>query len=239
MFDEITLKTKFLLGKPIELDGIGKLHQLTLDEILDIGFPKYNSFLGVLCISKEEILEELKIEDQDFEPFDFIVANCIHSEEYKELVCKALSAFLKSDVTFNQEGYFEIGELIDCRILHKQNFNFFIDIVKQQNCIREKPKLPECKNEAQRQYYEKLKEVRAKKEQFENKNSFYDIVSSLCSRHNSINVFNIGDFNIYQIIDQYKRLVMIDEYFISVDSRMHGASEDVTVTHWSDKAINE
>jgi len=40
----------------------------------------------------------------------------------------------------------------------------------------------------------------------------------------------------FQLIDSFKRLNQIDNYFISIDSLMAGAdSKDVTVKHWGDK----
>ena len=39
-----------------------------------------------------------------------------------------------------------------------------------------------------------------------------DIVSTVSARHPSINLLNINELNYFQIIDQYKRLLMIDKY---------------------------
>jgi hypothetical protein len=62
------------------------------------------------------------------------------------------------------------------------------------------------------------------------------LISSVCSKHANLSLFNIEKLTIYQLIDQFKRLNMIDEYFISVDSLLAGAdSKKVDLNHWSKK----
>lgn len=67
---------------------------------------------------------------------------------------------------------------------------------------------------------------------------FLEISSAVSARHSSINPSNIGQLNYYQIIDQYKRLMMIDDY---IPCLYGNATEEYAkkVKHYSVKIINE
>ncbi len=68
---------------------------------------------------------------------------------------------------------------------------------------------------------------------------FLEISSTVCARHPSINPTNIGQLSYYQIVDQYKRLMMIDLY---TPCLCGNATEDYikknNVKHYSSKIIN-
>lgn len=233
-----------LLGKPFNFEGIGFLHTLTLNEISDISFEKYNQILSMLCVSEQDIREMLNVENVDakIEPFEFLLYNCFYSEvSFRDRIFEAFKIFLKEDIFINEEGYFSVGSIDSDRKIHKLNYNYFVDILKYQNCIqkqKEEIKL-KSKNDKVKEYLKKLQKAKAEyNEKFEEQTQIGDIVSSVCAKHPSINLLNVGNLTLYQLIDQYKRLNMIDEYFINIESLLHGASnEDVKITHWSSNYI--
>ena len=240
--DEVDLNGRMLLGKPIHVSKIN-IYPLTMDEIFDekgeIGFEVYNRYLSILCIDSDTIKELLGIDDdnQIIEPFDYLYLNCLQNEELRNLILKAFNLFLKEQVSFCEEGYFLVGDFITGNIINRLNFNSIVDILKQQNCINNKSKIAKPQNEKQKEFFKKLKQMREKYAKYQpSQPDITDIMSSVCSKHPSINVFNIGGLTMYQLIDQYKRLNMIDEYFLSVESLLHGASKDeVKLIHWSSK----
>jgi len=69
---------------------------------------------------------------------------------------------------------------------------------------------------------------------------FLEIMSTVSARHASINPTNIGQLSYYQIIDQYKRLLMIDMY---TPCLYGNATEEYikknNVKHYSFKIVNE
>ena len=228
-----------LLGKPFLLEGIGHLHVLKINEILDIGFEKYNQILSLLCISKEEICKVLKLNDIDeVNSFEFLLYNCLASgSDFRDNMFDALRILFKENISISEEGVFFIGDIEENRVLHKLNYNYFIDILKYQNCIntnKEEIKV-KSKNDKVKEYLEKLKKEKQKHDKkFNNETQLTDIISSVCAKHPSINLLNVGNMTIYQIINQYKRLNYIDDYFMSIDSLMNGAKkEDVDLKHWS------
>jgi hypothetical protein len=246
IFNEQDVNMKMMLGEPIELSTIGVLKPKTINSLLEIGFDIYNQYLSMLCLTSDDIYEILDMNDdfQDINPFDFILSNCVNNEDFKIKMEQALSFFLEEDVHFFKimedeyckGGYFYVHDINEGRFIHIANFSFFIDLLKEQNCIPQKPtnKRRKPKNEAEKDMYRQLNKARAKYNKQDTDMS--DIVSSVSAKHPSINLFNVGSLSIYQLIDQYKRLNAIDEYFINIESLLHGASsEEVKLSHWSSK----
>jgi hypothetical protein len=125
--------------------------------------------------------------------------------------------------------------------INSQNFNDFTHIVKIQNCVSDKKVRNPPKNEAQRQYYKQLKDAKEKYKKFYEGNDIdmNDIISAICSKHPSINSLNVGDLTMYQLIDTYKRLSLIDEYDNTMNAMVHGASgENTELKHWISKTKN-
>jgi hypothetical protein len=65
-------------------------------------------------------------------------------------------------------------------------------------------------------------------------------MSTVCARHPSINPINIGQLNYYQVVEQYKRLMKIDDY---TPCLYGNATEEYVkknnIKHYSQKIINE
>ena len=233
--DDIDLSSKFLRGKPVSL-GLFELHPLTLDQIFDdVGFGEYNRYLSILCIDSDSIKEMLNIvDDTIIEPFEYLYASAFQQEESKKIICESLHAFLNEDVSFG-EGFFQIGKNPKS-IIYQDNFNFFIDILKQQNCINAEKEKIIIENDAQKKFMAQLKKIKEKYSKREKSQDIVDIMSAVSSKHPSINVFNVGSLTMYQLINAYKALNAIDNYFISIDSLLAGSSADeVKPKHWGDK----
>ena len=241
LLSDDNLNMSFLIGNAINLKGICSLKPKKIKEISKIGFDKYNFYLSNLCISSDDIYEFFQWDDdfKNIEPYDFIVANMINDESFKHNILEGLCFFLENVVTLSVKNEDVEFYMIKNKKINRSNFNFFIDVLKRQNCITDngKKKLVP-KNDAQKKMFIKLKENRSKYNS-ENNNNIIDIISSVCAKHPSINLSNVGDLSMYQLIDQYKRLNLIDEYFININSLMHGASGDnVKIKHWSSKQSN-
>lgn len=234
MFD-VNLKVQLILGKPISLNGIGLLKSIKIKDIMDIGFDNYNKYLSYLCMSSEDILDLLNSELENIEPFDFIFSNCFYDEKFKEDILCAFSYFFDEKCRFSENGYFYLGNIDEERFIHSRNFNFLSDVLRIQNCVEDKKDNLNLKSKAAKDFYKRLKQARRKHESEKSSNmDISDIISAISAKHPSINIFNIEELTMYQLIDQYKRINMIDEYLININSLLHGASkDDVKLTHWS------
>lgn len=233
--NEVDLNIQFLLGKIVDIGKL-KLSPLTLNEIIEVGFETYNKYLSILCLDSDSIKEMLNIEDDSIiQPFEYLYWNCKQNEEAKDLILKSLNLFLKEQVQFFIDGCFIVGDINEGKFLSFDNYNYFIDILKKQNCI-ETSKRVKPQNNKQKDFLQQLKQMKEKYAKHEQTKDMSDIISSVCSKHPSINVFNVGNLTIYQLIDQFKRLNMIDEYYLNAESLLHGANKDeIKLIHWSSK----
>jgi hypothetical protein len=238
MYSDQDLNLNFLLGKPISIPKVGYLYSPTIDEITNAGFDLYNKYLSILCISSEDICELYDIQDENIniEPYEYLLLTFQSNEENLNIVLEGLKYFFREEISYCIDGYFFVGNISECRIINKDNFNFIIDILKRQNCIsRKKENTQKPKSESQKKFFALLMEKR-KKYKTESNTDISDTVSAICAKHPSVNLFNVGKLTIYQLVDTYKRLNSIDEYFISIQSLLAGAKkEDVNLVHWGSK----
>jgi hypothetical protein len=61
--------------------------------------PRFGAYTKILTITAEDIYDELKFTNKNIEiyptPFEFLLANCYHSEEFKQLAIDAFNFFCK------------------------------------------------------------------------------------------------------------------------------------------------
>lgn len=238
MIDKSDLKMRFLFGEDYSYNGLFTLYSLKLYELLDIGYNNYNEAIGMLCITKNDIEEIFDYElEREIEPFEFIFQNCMYGDEdIRRKILSSFELFLKEPVSICEQGYFFIGEIEENRYITEFNYNEIISILKEQNCVETKKKV-KPKNKAQKAYFLKRKKAEAMKKKRGDKpdNSIHHIISSVCAKHSSYNLLNIKKLTMYQLIDQYKRIHAIDDYFITINGMIHGASsEDSKLKHWSE-----
>lgn len=240
---ELDLNIALFLNNYIEIPNVGNLYCLTNNEANKIKYTKYNQYLGLLCMDNDNIKQMLSEEskDKNISTFEFLVSGSYHDLQFRQLVLEALSIFFKQNITFSENLLcFFVGCLIEERIIYTDNYEYIKFILKKQNGIKTQD--PEkYANSIAEQMAEKIKKMREKYSKASNNNEeqmydYSDILSSVCAKHNSINPFNIGDLTVYQTIDQFKRLNMIDKFEIDIQSLLHGAKkEDIKLENWFNK----
>lgn len=237
--EDMDYRSKLLFGEPIQFEKIW-IYPLTIKEISDYSFTKYNKFLSLISFTKTEIMEALHIFDE-ISLFDFIMINLAAdtSNEIKDIVLHMFSLKTKKKAIFSSKSYFIIGK----QIIDENNFDKFVQIIKDQNAIKEKEEKVTTKKE--QEYQEMLKKAREKHKSYlkvtgkANDTDLLDIISAISCRHPSLQYSNIKNLTIYQLIDTLKRLMMIDEYFTGIDSLLAGAdSKKIDLIHWSKKFID-
>jgi hypothetical protein len=226
------IDTCLLLGSPVNINGFN-VHPLKLKEINKIKFSEYYVKLNYLFIDTSSI-QKMMNTTEDIKPWDFVIKGCMLDENFKKMYLDILKLFLKDDIKFNEYFLFHIDEF---RIIDEETFCKIINIIKLQNFIEVEDKTKK-ESSAISEYKRKVEEMKkkyAKAIKKEENNTFLNIISSLCAKHPSINLLNVEELTIYQIINQFKRINMIDDYFISIKSLLAGASKDeVNVKAWYD-----
>lgn len=246
--DSEDIQAKMQLGLPISIQsnfGIEscKVYPFKYDEIVSLGINKYsNSYVNMFCLKTSEIIK-LQETDKNNEfvkmrilsLYDFWIKQSKFNKGYQEHFKLILKLFLKKTVEFQEDlGIFYIEEFIEGKIITEALFNTIGAIIKRQNYIFEKEDI-RARSKKLAEMKQKIADMKKKYNLDKDKGiSLPTIISSVCSKHPSINLLNIGGLSLYGIYDQYVRLNLIDRYEIGMNALLQGASkEDVDLQHWT------
>jgi hypothetical protein len=131
--------------------------------------------------------------------------------------------------------FYNIGET-GC--LHRNNFDEFSDLILEINNIKrpEPEKLPEFKNERQRDVYMKLMEGRRRKSKQDNVN-LVSIANAVQHGGKSfISYKEIMDMTIPQLYNSYSSILGVDFFEREYSKYLTGEKpENLDLTHWSER----
>ena len=231
--NNLDANVNLIFGGSIAIEDKFNVRQFKISEIRStIRFSNYYNYINTLCIDKLNIkiaLNTLK----DVNAYDFIIANCHHDQEggFRNLICAGLSLFLGEQVFYDRN----VAKLYtDNNLIGQLDFEDISSAIRKINCMGEEEVIS-VQNEAHLQYYIDSRIAKAKFSK-DNEGDLSDIISSVCSKHPTINLFNVEDLTLYQLMDAYKRLNAIDQYFINIKSLIAGADKkEVNLKHWSEK----
>ena len=225
--NELDENISLLFGDPIVFCE-HFIYPLTIREIKKFKFSDFYSILYLL-MSDETDLEV--VSDEHVREFDILFSNIIYNPDklFSEKILFALSLMFKEEI-----GICESGIIVgDNFLLNADNYIRFVEIIKRQYCLKKEVKLA-SKNSKQDEYFKQLAKMRKKYENFIKTEDISDWISSVIAKHNNLDFIIIQDLTIYQLINQFKRLNKIDDYFVSIEQLLAGASSDeVKVIHWS------
>lgn len=239
------VKSQLLNAIPIYVDGIGYVYPLTIREIATCIESRYYGVIGFISKTLND-LEDVK---EGATYFDYFIYTCISKEEIRNDVEFIIGKMLKSPVSLEIDKLcFYIGDKsksVDAnkvKLIDKDTFDSFADVVRLQNCIEKntKPKKPKNKNSK----VEMLKKKRAKgrellKEAKGEDFSMADIQSTLGIFYRDIE--KVSNMTVYQVDDQYKKFMRKEKYDKQYSTYLAGADPkklDLNV-HWSSKQISK
>lgn len=221
-------KLKLLAGLPIPLSDFSLLvHPATLIEIAKLGISKYFAYVNLLTLKKEEIKKLIK-EAEEIDPFDFLIINSKHKEEFKKQTLEALKYFIREEVFFIPDmDCFVIGDFSESRFLTKDNFSEFQGILTDQNSLEKDNFKYVGENEAAKIIKEKIERGKKEIERVKNNRDnipieIADLVGSL-TINSSLNIYNVWDISYYAFNDQFKRMRLLEQYNTGLQSIMAGA----------------
>ena len=222
------LKLKILANEPIPLDDIF-IYPISIKQIAKFGYKQYNQGLKILCISKQEIKDLI---GEEISPFEFLRVNMIFEPSIDKILSKLLSLICKNKVIFSDEKQaFIVGK----GLFDKNNFDKFVDIVREQNCIiagniDEKPF-----NEKAKLILEKRRKARnklMKNSHAEENLSIYDLVN-IVSVGMNLSINEVMEYSIYQLSSQFQRIMAKENYYLNILALIHGASKsNIDLKHW-------
>lgn len=245
-----TQKLFVQVGADIPLSTSPKVsfHQHTLGDILDFGYDVHNLYIASLIEGVDDMLKALS--DTEFymdlyenrhklTKLDMILIFSKLDDAYSQLIPDALNHFLRGCKVYYEEGSDRLLIIFsdeDVIVLTADIMDEIIYLVKYCNSLINSDGEYDPHDEKTRELIERMKKYREKVEKIKNGNEesgqpLYNVISAITVRSNSINKMNILDLTIFQIYDEYKRLITIDQYNQSLQALMAGAS-GVELQQW-------
>ena len=222
-----------LSPSPIKL-SVGTLRKPTLREITDtsadMSFEKFNFFQVFLKMTPDKYYGSISTNNPIWESLDedakdemTMYSVILQDEKARNIYLDILNFFFLEKVIF-MEGFFillkpdsnDIEKMNPdniCGVVKENTFLQIVNIIQQILGINDPDDEPldnlKFKNEKARKNYLKIlkgqKEKRAAAKNDINL-SIPNIISSVASRHPSINLINIWDYIVFQLLDSFNRL---------------------------------
>lgn len=251
-----TVKFGNLYIEPYSLEEVIKIGYTKYFKALQLVMLDINDFDEVLkkvfTLQQRAVLQETGT----YSPFHLYLNFC--GEEFRKYLIDGLRIIFKTDKIFAYENksFISIYEEVDPEnidlendlIINDENFESIIRIAKLQNYLdidlgnvveeNGNPADEETRMllETQRKMKAKLKRLKSKKKNGEGEEGFdfSSLVSALTTKSLHINKTNVWGMTIYQIYDEFNRLIMVDDYATNIKALLAGA-KDIDIKHWSAK----
>jgi len=222
-----------LSPSPIKL-SVGTLRKPTLREIAntlaDMSFEKFNFFQVFLKMTPDKYYGSISTDNTMWESLDedtkdemTMYSVILQDEKARNIYLDIFNFFFLEKVIFT-EGFFvllkndvedieKINPKDICGVVKENSFLQILNIIQQILGINEPEDEPldnlKFKNEkAKKNYLKILKGQKEKRAAAKNdiNLSIPNIISSVASRHPSINLINIWDYTVFQLLDSFNRL---------------------------------
>lgn len=240
---------KFQKGTPVLFEDICAIYPVTLGEIVDLGYSKFQQYLGVLISEKpmpnkreEPEMAQLLENLTDFQYF-LLVASL--DAVFNELAREAFQFFTHENVIFSLEpAQIVIGPIEEKHILDEAKFYDFQRILKRMYFIEQEgeeiiinadddPTVKKLKMQmrANREKVRRAKAKQAAREKSDLKLS--DLIGSVTINNCGLNMENIFNISYYAFHDQLKRMGWRDQFNINNQAALAGAKlKKSQLKHW-------
>ena len=239
---------KFLKGGPVFIDDICAVYSCTLGEIIDVGYEKFQKYLGILTASKPTDTmgdSELKELLDSLSDFQYLLLMTTMDPTVNSLIKAAFRFFTHSQATIMLDPpQIIIGPVEEKHILDEQHFYDFQQLLRRMYFIEQEgeeiiisedddpiTKSIKMKMRASREKVRKAKAAKAAREKSDLK--FSDLIGSMTINDCGLNIHNIWDITYYAFHDQLKRMGWRDQFNINQKAALAGAKINKSqLKHW-------
>lgn len=127
-------------GVPSLLEKTGYIYPLLLNEIIKMGTDKYNQYLNLLLLEETDIFEIIKKktgtepEIENIDTLSYLIQSSTYDDMFLLELQQAFSTFFKEEILLLPKiNSVLIGSPQERRLLNKNNFREFQDILRIQN----------------------------------------------------------------------------------------------------------
>ena len=250
--DDETLK--FLKGSPVFIDDICAVYPATIGEIIDIGYSKFQQYLGLLTSSKPVLKtgsEEMAQILDKLTDFQYILMIATLDPEINLILKEAFHFFTHEQATFSLDPpQVVIGPLEEQHILSEEKFYDFQRLLKHMYFLEQdgediiiypndSPAIKALKRKML-ENREKLRRAKAKQAEREKTDlKFSDLIASITINNCNLNIENIWNITYYAFHDQLKRMGWRDQFDINNRAALAGAKlKKNQLKHWMRSIAN-
>lgn len=246
---------KFQKGTPILLEDICAIYSVTIGEIVDLGYSKFQQYLGVLTAlkpdahsAKDKQLKQVLDEITDFQYFLMMTAL---DNEVSQITKEAFRFFIHDDVIFSLDpAQIIIGPIDEKHIMDEDKFYDFQRILRRmyfleqegEDIIIHKDDSIAVRNMKiqMRKNRERVRKAKAKQAAREKSDlAFSDLIGSITINNCGLNMENIWNITYYALQDQLKRMGWRDQFEINNRAALAGAKlNKKQMKHWMRSIAN-
>lgn len=208
------IKEQAFMGVPSQFEAIGKVYPFTIDEIIRMSSSTYNSYLGLLLLTEVDIVNIIKektgeeIPIEQVEVLSYLLQSATANDTFLLELQTAFSTFLKEEILLLPKiNSVLVGPPDEKRLITKDNFPIFQDILRIQNKreVKEAPPVDETPGQRKmRLLREKVAEVKKKQAQKNNgKQTFVELLE-IASTY-GIDVGSHSLYAFYSLLSRYQR----------------------------------
>ena len=239
---------KFQKGSPVLIEDICAVYPRTLGEITDIGYDKFQQYLGILTSDKptdtkgdSELAELL----QQISDFQYLLLMASMDIQVNNILKEAFYFFTNSQATFSLDPpQILLGPLEEQHIMDEKHFYDLQHVLRRMYFIEQEGEeivIYEDDNPAtkrlkmqMRANREKVRRAKAKKAQQEKSDmKLSDLIGSITINDCGLNIHNIWDITYYAFHDQLKRMGWRDQFNINQKAALAGAKINKSqLKHW-------
>jgi hypothetical protein len=246
---------KFQKGTPILFKDICAIYSRTVGDIVDIGYTKFQQYLGLLTatkpLPKPTDDEEVKQLLETITDFEYILMMAFNDLELNTLMKEAFDFFTHETVIFSLEpAQIIIGPAEEGHIIHEADYYDFQRILRRMYFLEQEgeeiiidpddsPAVRRLKLQM-RENREKVRRAKAKQAEREKSDlKFSDLIGSITINNCGLNMINIYDITYYAFHDQLKRMGWRDQFDINNRAALAGAKlKKNELKHWMRSIAN-
>ena len=238
---------KFQKGTPVFLDDICAIYSVTIGEIVDLGYTKFQEYLSIITATKPAQIQNSELSQilDKLSDFEYILMMVSVDRASNEAMKQAFKFFTHETISFSLEpAQIVVGPLQEKHILTEEKFYELQRIIRRayfletqgQEIIIDKDDSPAVKalKKQMRANREKVRKAKAKQAAHQGTQlNFSDLIGSVTINHCNLNAVNIYNITYYMFHDQLKRMGWRDEFDINNRAAMAGAKlKKSQLKHW-------
>lgn len=238
---------ELITGSPINLNGVCKIHPLTLREIGNVGYSEYQSIISLITVDKNTLSQSKDVNFDNLESYDIIVATCKDNKSFKRTIEDGLSLLTKEPVRFfTESAIFIVGtseEIKDkssnIRIIDKNIYTQIAKVVRFQNLIKPPEDVKEKVYASEKARMLAEKRERGRKMMADAKGISPTTIEDLISMAGVFtgNINKVMDWTIYQLHSQCEAFINREQHESKFQQLLAGADPKKVKLdkHWSEE----